>query len=529
MSKIVSSYEIGGRDYLHYYATNAETTLSPLYAKINRSKAQIMTGQKNSLNARLNKAKSDLTNQGMKLESAEALLSGESFAELGNIGLSGDVGRTFPETSAEAYAILNKAASEVSNVQDFVTLLENYVLNYFKTNDYQKLYQDYAAAIVENFAQSKRRMAGSESVGDAILRSILGRYNEKFFRMQGKAMDIPTGIAKMLALIGSLPSPASGGTYNIRSSKSTSVQGTASGEDEIGKTLLAKAQRWVLQMQKTASEAAAAKAMLEGHKKLGEALEGLDRTFEVTGNKNFSTNFRPDAKQKDLLQQTGLRSESLLQSKRAKSDVSLLVTKDKVTAQVGFTVKDYKANATDGAAPGYDIALQKETPLITALMREAGISGSDLHGIYQLAVAQGMESTLNYQWDQMVQFAAYRMFLNAAMGFAGTADQSFFMVINGGIYTMSDILNHVMHSDSTVMISEYVNNKNQGVGGLVRETYRQMNEDLWQGDRGIASRPLAYKRSQMLEPAVSNMMYMTKIRIDLKISELSILAKNLQQ
>lgn len=534
MAGIVSSYEIGGRDYLHYYATNAETTLSPLYAKINRSKAQIMTGQKNSLNARLNKAKSDLTDKGMKLESAEALLSGESFAELGNIGLTGDVARTFPETSEEAFAILNKAANEVTDIQDFVTLLENYVLNYFKTGDYQQLYQDYAAAIVESFAQSKRRMSGSDSVGDAILNSIIGKYNENFFRMQGKAMNVPTGIAKMLALIGSLPNPMGAGgsanldsSYNIRSSKSTNVQGTASGEDEIGKTLLAKAQRWVLQMQKTASETAAAKAMLEGNKKLGAALEGLDSTFKTTGNKNFSTNFKPDVKQRDLLQQTGLKSESILQNKRAKSDVSLIVTKDKVTAQVGFTVKDYKASTNDGSTPGYEIALQKETPLITALMREAGISGQDLHSVYQLAVAQGMESTLNYQWDQMVQYAAYRMFLNAAMGFAGTADQSFFMVINGGIYTMSDILNHVMHSDSTVMISEYVNNKNQNVGGLIRETYRQMNEDLWQGERGISSRPMAYKRSQMLEPAVSSMMYMTKIRIDLKISELSILAKNL--
>ena len=77
------------------------------------------------------------------------------------------------------------------------------------------------------------------------------------------------------------------------------------------------------------------------------------------------------------------------------------------------------------------------------------------------------------------------------------------------------------------MLRINVNKKNGAVGGLIRETYRQMNEDLWQGERYKPSRPFAQERSQMLEPAVSNMMYLTKIRIDLKISELAALAKNL--
>lgn len=534
MAGIVSSYEIGGRDYLHYYAINANTALSPLYAKINRTKAQIMTGQKNSLNARLKNATKAMTDAGMKLKDAEDLLSGEAFKKLGDIGLTGDVARTFPETSEEAKAIIEKSIAEVDDVQEFVTLLENYVLNYFKTNDYQELYENYAAAIVENFAQSKQRMAGEKSVANAIIRSIIGRYNESFFQMQGKSMNIPTDIAKMLALISSLPNPSNSGetatmsnTYNIRHNKSSDVTGTATGEGEISQVLLGKAQRWVIQMQKIASEAAAAQAMQTGTQKLNKALAGVNKSFEITGNKNFDTHFKPDPKQESLLSETsGLNRATA--KKRAKSDVSLYIGENQVVAQVGFSVKDYKPTTSDGSTPAYTIGLQKETPLLTALMREAGISGKDLHNIYQLAVAQGQENVLNYQWDQMVQYAAYRMFLNAAMGFANTVDQSYFIVLNGGIYTIGDVLNNIMSNESsTVLISEYVNNKNAGTGGLIRETYRQMNEDLWQGERYKPNRALAYSRSQMLEPAVSNMMYMTKIRIDIKISELAALAKNL--
>lgn len=150
-------------------------------------------------------------------------------------------------------------------------------------------------------------------------------------------------------------------------------------------------------MDKNLKEISSGLGLLRSHKQVLTLLENVEHSFVHTGNKNFETNFIPSPEQKRILDQVkNNKGINATKAKRAKADFGLWVGETNVGAFMGVNAKNY-TNVLEPNATTYDFKAQDETPLLTLLVRECGYSGSELHNIYQLAVAVDPSGNFNQQ------------------------------------------------------------------------------------------------------------------------------------
>jgi len=86
---------------------------------------------------------------------------------------------------------------------------------------------------------------------------------------------------------------------------------------------------------------------------------------------------------------------------------------------------------------------------------------------------------------------------------------------------MSDFIEHFLNSSSSVGLSEVTNSNSKSLG-LVRSTYSNLNQQLWQVDtEGDGILDDAQDRSDLLWRRSLDLMYNTKIRIEITMREIS--------
>lgn len=514
--------------YLHYYARNVpdggfyNNFMIDKKEAINES-MRLFTNRKRRLVRKLSKI------DNMDASTARALLSGKALAPIGETvenfdhstieGFS-DTGIGSPEA---AVAIINAAEKGVDSINNFVDLLNNY-LNLIPAET-QSLLQDYTVSLMERFANGEKntgsRIVNSKysDVDDKILASLAGRYNMEAFKVPSDG-KLKTCLVKIKAMAESLPR-ASSGSYKVRH-EGGSLEGTDFDIDdpEFVKEMCGKAARWVAELDKTAKEYSKGMLYLAGNKKLADVLKNVEHTFIMTGNSNFETNFIPDPEQERFFKEIDGALERAKGKKKSKSDFGFYVGEDMVSGFIGVNAKNYKENLNPNASSA-TFKLQDETPLLTLMAREAGMSGNDIFKVIQTLVARGNSertATLDNSWEKIKRTIAYKSFLSCLAGLENSVDQSYYMAISGKFYTISDVLQHIRKSAGSDVILRIA--KKEGGEGFDRSTYTELNRSKFQKNPGMSRIENAIERSGLVEKGSIEYLYNTKMRIEVKLSEL---------
>lgn len=514
--------------YLHYYARNVpdggfyDNFMIDKKEAINES-MRLFTNRKRRLVRKLSKI------DNMDASTARALLSGKALSPVGEIiedfdpstieGFSdADVGS--PEA---AIAIIDAAEKGVGSIENFVELLNNY-LNSIPAET-QSLLQDYAADLVEKFAKGEKntgsRIVNSKysDVDDKILASLAGRYNMEAFKVPSDG-KLKTCLIKIKAMAESLPK-ASAGSYTVRHEGGSLIgKDFDSNDPEFIQELCGKAARWVAELDKTAKEYSKGMIYLAGNKKLEDVLKNVEHTFIMTGNSNFETNFIPDPEQERFFKEIDGALGRAKRKKKSKSDFGFYVGEDMVSGFIGVNAKNYKENLNPNASSA-TFKIQDETPLLTLMAREAGMSGNDIFKVMQTLVARGNSertATLNNSWEKIKKTIAYKSFLSCLAGLENSVDQSYYMAISGKFYTMSDVFQHIRKSAGSDVVLRTA--KEEGSEGFNRSTYTELNKSKFQKNPGMSRIENAMERSDLVEKGSTEYLYNAKMRVELKLSEL---------
>ena len=504
-------------DYIHYSAKNID--LSSLNKITSQSKKQIL--QRSTLSGlrqreRLRKEK--LVNlQGMEAQEAEALFSGDMFRPLSSVGVTGGDTSLSEMTIPQAASMLNNLDPKLNSISNFCSQAQATIEQYLSDANLKNMFDSYATQVLD--AYSRKTGATGGTVAKGIISDLLSRSNETFFRTMGQENELGTAVTKMLAAVKALQNPPKDfGTMTVAHNNSktkTQVSGS-----RILEELILKFNKWANYQNNITAETSFALMTLKGNK---EILERLDKnkiqTNNSIGGKYFkvSTRFNPDDQIKKLLSQVDNALERASGYKRSKADVSFYIDQNGVRTDVGVNVKNYK-NQISPTLQRYDIRIQSGTPLLTMLVREAALSGTKMNEIYNLAAVHGDSGSLNAQWDQMIDYVKYKSLLNTLAGFTGP-EETYYISINGNLWTMADFVTHLINSNSIVQWSEIQENK---TGGLNRTPYVRTN--VWRG-QPYKNPFKAISRSRAVQERISNIMYSTKIGVDIQLSELAALFK----
>lgn len=507
------------KDYIHYHAENAD--LVDLDRIISQSKKNILQRSTLSgLKQREKLRKETLINlQGVEAKEAEALFNGDMFRPLNYIGVTnGDSVKLADMPISEAIGILNNIDPKINSIDIFCKQAKATIDQYLSDNNIKTMFDSYATQVLDAYAQKTGLSGGAVARG--IISDLLSRSSEGFFHAIGQENALGTAVTKMIAATKALQDPpADMGTMTVKHSGSKKT--TQASDSQILEELILKFNKWANYQNSITAETAFALMTLKGNKEILQKLE--DNKIKVDssiGGKNFSVTrrFHPDGQAKKLLGQIKDALERATRAKKSKADVSFYVTEGGVRTDVGVSVKNYK-NKISPTKKTYDMTIQQGTPLLTMLLREAALSGTRMNEIYNLAAVHGDSASLNAQWAQLIEYLKYKSLLNTLAGFTGP-EESYYISINGNLWTMTDFINHIINSDSIVQWSEY---KDSQTGGLTRDVYVRQN-------RWVApSRRNPYKgltRSKNLQESISGIMYATKLKVDIRLSELALLFKN---
>lgn len=505
-------------DYIHYSAENVD--LSSLNRITSQTKKQILQRSALSgLRQREKLRKQTLVSQGLEMKEAEALFNGDMFRPLGNVSVTNGNNATLSEMPvSKAIGILNNIDSKITDMSNFCSQAQATIEKYLSDNNLKDMFDSYAMQVIDAYAQKTGYVGGNVARG--IISDLLGRSNETFFRVAGKENGLGTAVTKMIAAVKALQDPPSNfGTMTVAHNNS-SIKTQVSGS-QILEELISKFNKWVDYQNNVTAESAFALMTLKGEQEILKRLDDNSIKIDSTiGGKYFTTSrrFRPDPQIKKLLSQVDGALKRATGLKRSKPDASFYLDEGGVRSDLGINVKNYK-NQISPTLKTYNIKIQSGTPLLTILVREAALSGTQMNQIYNLAAIHGDSAALNAQWNQLMEYVKYKSLLNTLAGFTGP-EESYYISINGNLWTMADFMTHLINSNSTVQWSEI---QEKSTKGLTRTPYVRAN--VWRGTRGIKSPYKAIRRSNVVQSKISSIMYATKIQVDIELSELVALFK----
>lgn len=522
-------------DYIHYWANDAD--FSNIYELIAATKQEMLINYGlSALAHRQARKRDELSHVGMSADVIEDLFSGDMFTNLSNASpgeANVDGGRLLDIESALVQ--LSKVPQEISKASDFTEKFDTGIGSYLATKDASHTVQDYAALILQMFAQNQGAYSGVGPLATKIIASLLGRNDEEFFRATGKALNLETDTVKIIAMVASLPYADLSGSMAINHSHNSRTNRVAQGESDIAGELFSKYNSWVTWINTHAAETGFSIGTLKGNKEVLERLQKANIKIDTSlSGESFDvkTTFQPDSEIQKMLDliDTGFNKKdvknnsatsNVLAKKTSKSDVAFSYSDGKVSASIGVNVKDY-TDRIDINKAYYDFKIQDSTPLMTLLIREAGLKGNQMTQLFNLAAVHGRGRGSNVglegQWNSLMDSVKYKALLNTIAGFT-PPEEAYYISINGNLWTMSDFLYHILSSNSTV---QWQPEKNPA--GLLRSTYVGMNHWLTSnhtgGKRFVVNPKKAGKRSDQAKASISNQMYATKIRVEVRLSEL---------
>lgn len=529
MATTTTSQLYDHNDYIHYSAENADFTAAEAMAKMSKTKDNILRRYGTQVLARRENAYISKLDPSVRKE-LESWLSGKAFSGMSKSEVAI---KDQPYDLLEYYSLeeaIAKAGKDVDstldNIGNFCNQVEKNIMEYLSSQGLQSMRKSYEAYLLKNFLNNDFSVASGE-YSNQLLAALLSRTNDGLFHKIPRTDDpddtskLATSVAKLIALAMALPEANLSQSSVKYSNGGTSY---ADNESQVMREIIKKYNGWVSQLNQVAAEQGVCIAIMDGNKDILEKLN--DFKVEHTGTKNLSVEWVPDEQIKKLLSQTknGLQRATGKKVSKADGAVQYVASDGSVLASMGLTVKEVKnptgASGVTGMSSA-DIRIQHSTPLLTLLVREGGLSGSDMNEIYNLVSVHGDSSSLNALWDEIIEYLKYRTLLNALMGI-NTQEQSYFMVLNGKFIKMSELLNHIISGGGSARWADVMARDDVAGSGLTRTPYVRRN--WWQPPK--SKNPYsALKRSAKQQATVSSIMYATKITVNLRLTELATLMK----
>ena len=376
-----------------------------------------MAGARSSMRSRINDSMKILQSKtSMSTEEITSYLDGEMFKNIPSLSEQAISNGENVGINLEAAQIaLNNLQNNLNSLSNFAEGMKNVIDAMYSNNTLRTVLDGYAAQLVLE-ARHNSNIIGrggtkgnkNNKVANGILRSILNQQEQKFFKVRENApAEMDAALSKILVLIQTLPD-VNVKTSQYRTSKqSLSQSQTLRGESQILEKLYQKVYNFFQQSFKVVGEASLATGLqlaeTHGLLKISEELSP-----QRMGDKSLNLSYKIDNRFKQEIEE-GKQNLKRQTKRTGKSDVnykfegSVESGQGVITAEAGFTVKDYK-NLTFTGNEGIQtingqITLQEGTSLLVALGREANLSTQERHNFAQLAVAHSYNGNEGFYDD----------------------------------------------------------------------------------------------------------------------------------
>ncbi len=376
-----------------------------------------MAGARSSMRSRINDSMKILQSKtSMSTEEITSYLDGEMFKDIPSLSEQAiSNGANVGVNLEAAQTALNNLQNNLNNLSNFADAMKNVVNAMYSDSTLRTVLDGYAAQLVLEAKHNKHIMSRggikgnkNNKVANGLLRSILNQQEQKFFQVRENApMEMDAALSKILVLIQTLPD-VNIKTSQYRTSKtSLSKSQTLRGESQILEKLYQKVYNFFQQSFKVVVEASLATGLelAETHGLL-KISEGLSP--QRMGSQSLNLNYKVDNRFKQEIEE-GKQNIKRQTKRMGKSDVnykfegSVESGQGVVTAETGFTVKDYKGLTFTGnegvQTINGQITLQEGTSLLVALGREANLSTQERHNFAQLAVAHSYSGNEGFYDD----------------------------------------------------------------------------------------------------------------------------------
>lgn len=545
--------------YLHYWAWHASPAIEAAAKKADQSEIDILNQAKNKIAEAKMAQKAILlnrygTNDAQKLNDIEYLISGKYLENVKTI-MQQPVSTTEPLDYESVIgigpqALLDDAQNAILKSEEFQQQLQELADEILSTLNTDVTFEQYEELMQDYFLGNKGKYNGPKmtNVQATILNALLAREGQALFsrteaQYKGNFSKLTGDQTKILASISLLKDPSNLTSYikEISNSDAGLIVRHGDGSESVSQNVLEYITEWFNKILKWKDQGAAIAA--EGASAAGalSALQAAVKAFQDndlkvqqaakgTDTLSIQTDFSGTKAFFDLVTQQMSKGNAFKNAstrRTAKSDNILEVyfNEDggKVSLYQGLTVKNYRTFSLTNKGETANIQIQSGTPLLTLLTREAGFSDIDLYNLIQVGTAFGTEEGydigLTLIWNQVMQNAKYLALLDTLAGFTNEQDRAFYMVFNGKIYDIIDILAHIQNMNIQNAVSWGIIG---GDTGLERINYLAMNK--WIDPEDKMNPISAEERSGTLMMNVTKKMYDTKIRVNLHIAQLSILA-----
>ncbi len=545
-------------NYLHYYAINVQSWVFS-QALINESPIEILEEAKHKVSSVRAKQQ-----QQIQAWAASGALSLKEAADIEYLLMRSDWLENFEPATTIGGSLsfpnidIDKAGDAIQDAIDtFVTnseslkqiedALERHIPNFSEemTKAYADLLENYflGKAFTTRVPMSGLRSEAKTGWQQRALEAILSRQNQAFFSSGGRYKDggkfkfseWTADKTKLLTALTLLREPQFPAYVQQLSEKGVTIshgngdQHFTKDTAEILKAFFDKIGNYYDQMDAIGLEASAGQGVILAHKRVGKEVEPVHesiKNFSGAGNITTTVDFSDSKAFFDAVDKKAYANATRRAKKSDNATMSISIGEDdaKVTVTQGITIKkDRKLNFDPNYPSPANFVLQRGTPLLTLLAREAGLNSSQLFSIVQLLAAHGSNSEYNdalvNQWNAVKQVVKYKAFLATLAGFTNElADSAFYMLINDHLYDIVTIIDSL--KETTQNYVNWMVDSKSVEGSLEYEDYNALNE--WRGEEAANSED-AEIRSDIAFKAINTKLYNTKIRITLHISELAAL------
>ena len=486
--------------YVHYWYDHYHTKKKPNHQLL-QSKEQIFTNHLASFQDRKRKM-SNNTLSAKQMDDWFQVLTDDSSglrkqvfdAEMSNNSLTSQIitqGKTAGSLRSSATVSPGELASEIEN---FITKIDQLMSAAYSSLSSDVSFDAFKASVFQEYVDGRGKKSKTESsVKRAIIQDILTSNNTTFNKINlpttgDSAMD--TSLKKLAALAVALPEVGSsvmGMKYKTGSGK-TEKKGKIETEDQALQIIAGKVSGLFNNIVGIGGEIAWAEAEKAGEKQLEEALRKLNLVIERQGVKVTTVTAGQDRVKKDG-DKKGV----------SKSDVNVTVTTAGVKINYGVTVKNYKINK---GQKKISIKLSDKTNFYTTLNKMFS-SPNEKEYLYNLAAGLATSPQdgrggkghpeLNDLFRKAIDTVGYIHFLDALAGTAANnQDNILYMVLNGKIITIEEILKSVKEGSSSVSTAVKLSSKSPQ---LNRSVFEKINRNNWVVRKGSLDKGVKTRRT----------------------------------
>lgn len=436
-------------------------------------------------------------------------------SQKGGARSSGLNGLTYGQLARRSSADIQAMIDDLTNgIDDFVTQLENWIKEAYKSLCLDTSYESYKQALVKEYI-TIRKIPSSE-IGTSIINDLLsGKHNGlRSLPFDSNALGgsdpMRTAIRNLTLIASAIP--AMNGT--ISSFKS----GIHSNGMEVINEIAGKVSGMLSNVAGTGAEVAMAKAE---EKVVGEVSDNLIKSVVAKqwGTQNVQKTYYGDPNmQKDA------ENKDKTYTSTAKTDILVSVNGNNCNITYGINMKNY--TPPNSATSTGSVSIVSNTSLINAA-HKADIS--DYYFI-NLAAAHGglspnnksgeniTDYSLNKNWSETIEYIAYSNLLTALAGEAlNFTDNILFFIVNGNVFTISEVLTRLLENNG-MGLTAYLLKGNEIVTN--RSTFSRYNRWIFSTNDKInraLSPDKGFERSQNEWPKVYQQLSNTKLNIDLNM------------